>query len=441
MRLFPILAAIVVSGLIYIFVFERDRLTEMLADATGGTETARQGAATAADETPAEDSGPVGVVAVHSTARQFDSAVVLRGDTEADRQVEVRAETSGKVVSDPQRKGAFVEEGDVLCKIDAGTRRAQLDEARARLAEAKARVPEAEAKLPEARARVREAKARVEEAKARLEEAKINANAATKLSEEGFASRTRVAGTQASVRGAEAGVVSAEAGLESARSNLETVAANKEAAKAAVQSARAAVAAAEKEIERLTITAPFAGLLESDTAEVGSLLQPGSLCATVIQLDPITLVGFVPETAVDRIVLGAPATAQLASGRQVEGEVTFLSRAADPTTRTFRVEVEVPNPDLALRDGQTAEIRVSADGKAAHLLPQSALTLNDAGTLGVRLVTENDDARFAPVTLLRDAPTGVWVSGLPERADVIVIGQEYVTDGVRVAATFREVGQ
>jgi multidrug efflux system membrane fusion protein len=123
---------------------------------------------------------------------------------------------------------------------------------------------------------------------------------------------------------------------------------------------------------------------------------------------------------------------------QVNGQVTFLSRSADPTTRTFRVEIEVPNPDLALRDGQTAEILIAAEGERAHLLPASALTLNDEGTLGIRVVGEASAVEFMPVTMLRDTPEGVWLAGLPDAVDVIVVGQEYVTQGVTVAPTFRE---
>ena len=125
-------------------------------------------------------------------------------------------------------------------------------------------------------------------------------------------------------------------------------------------------------------------------------------------------------------------------GKQVQGQVTFLSRSADPTTRTFRVEIEVPNPELDLRDGQTAEILISAEGERAHLLPASALTLNDEGTLGIRVVGPQGAVEFLPVTLLRDTTEGVWLTGLPDKVDVIVVGQEYVTQGVTVAPTFRE---
>ena len=153
------------------------------------------------------------------------------------------------------------------------------------------------------------------------------------------------------------------------------------------------------------------------------------------------LVGFVPETDIGRVDLGATAGGRLTEGGDVIGDVTFVSRSADPTTRTFRVEITVPNPDLRLRDGQTAEIGIQAQGALAHLLPQSALTLDDNGALGVRIVDSDSAAQFREITLLRDTPQGVWVTGLADEVDVIIVGQEYVTDGVPVAPSFEEVIQ
>jgi len=152
----------------------------------------------------------------------------------------------------------------------------------------------------------------------------------------------------------------------------------------------------------------------------------------------LKLVGFVSELDVDKIELGVLAGGRLANGEEVAGRVTFLSRAADPVTRTFRVEVEVANPELSLRDGQTAEILIAAEGRKAHLLPQSALTLNDAGALGVRIVDEGDITGFASVDLLRDTVDGVWVGGLPDEVGVIVRGQDYVSEGVPLAVTWQE---
>jgi multidrug efflux system membrane fusion protein len=413
MRLIPILTAIVVTAGLYFLVIERDAL---MAFARGEDPEAAAPAGAAAAQT-AEVSGDavqaVRVVALRSQAREIDSAVILRGQTEAIRQVEVRAETTAAVISDPLRKGASVKAGDLLCQLDPGSRHATLLEAQARLTEARSRVPEAEA--------------RVEEARARLNEAQINANAARKLIEGGYASESRRAATEAAERAALAGIASAETNVETTRAGIEAAA--------------AAVAAAQREIDRLTVTAPFDGLLESDTAELGSLLQPGGLCATVIQLDTIKVVGYVPEAQVNRVKLGAMAGAELSTGQRVQGTVTFISRSADPSTRTFEVDITVANPDLAIRDGQTADILISADGAKAHQIPQSALTLNNEGKLGVRTVDAASTVGFFPVTLLRDTPEGVWIGGLPEQADIIITGQDFVTAGVVVAPTYREALQ
>ncbi len=421
MRLFPVLLALAVSAVIYLFVMERDLLFATLGVADAPGEAAAAETAPAASETRR-----VSVLAMHSEASQIDTGVVLRGQTEAARQVDVRAETSSTVISEPLRKGAFVEAGQEMCVLDPGTREAQLSEARARLVEARARTTEAEGRVPEANARIAEAEAR-------LEEALTNENVAVQLAADGYASDTRV-------KNARAAVAAARAGLEAAMSGTSSSAAGIDSARAGIQSAEAAVAAAETELDRLTITAPFAGLLERDTAELGALLRPGDLCGTVIQLDPIKLVAFVPETKVERIEVGARAGARLASaaGADVTGNVTFLSRSADPTTRTFRVEIEVPNPELKIRDGQTAEILIQSEGTTAHLIPASALTLNDEGILGVRTVGAESVVAFNKVTVLRDTTDGVWVSGLPDSVDLITRGQEYVTEGVVVDASFEE---
>jgi multidrug efflux system membrane fusion protein len=402
MRPIPILLALLVAAALYVLVFQRDAVF-------GGD----SGEAVAADAPAAVSEGErrVHVVVQRSEARPVEDVVIVRGQTEAARQVEVRAETTGLVVSEPLRKGARVGEGDPLCVLDAGTRQTQLDEAEAQLEEARARIPEAQA--------------RVSEGQARLAEAEIEGNAARSLSEGGFASDTRVASSQAGVEAARATIQSAEAQLQ--------------AAQAGVRSAEASVAAARDELDKLEIRAPFGGLLESDTAELGALLQPGGVCATVIQLDPMKLVGFVPETEVASVEVGAMAGARLATGREVRGEVTFLGRSADEVTRTFRVEITVANDDLAIRDGQTAEIVIRGPGSEAHLLPQSALTLDDDGRLGYRVV-EDGRAAFVPVEVLRDTRDGVYVAGLPPAAEVIVTGQEYVAEGVPVDVTYREPG-
>ncbi|MEM6896857.1 MAG: efflux RND transporter periplasmic adaptor subunit, partial [Pseudomonadota bacterium] len=192
MRILPIITAILVVAFLYVLVFERDMVTGGGTEevAAAPVEEATEGAS---DASPADDR--ISVVVIESVTRLIDSAVQLRGQTEASRQVEVRAETSGQVISEPLRRGAMVEAGQLICQIDEGTRNASLAEARARLAEAEAGVPTSEA--------------RVAEARASLDEAMINDNAASRLSREGFASETRVAQTKAMVEAARASVQAA----------------------------------------------------------------------------------------------------------------------------------------------------------------------------------------------------------------------------------------
>jgi membrane fusion protein, multidrug efflux system len=129
--------------------------------------------------------------------------------------------------------------------------------------------------------------------------------------------------------------------------------------------------------------------------------------------------------------------ARLVSGQDLVGTVTFVARSADPATRTFRVEAQAPNPGAAIRDGISAEILVGLPGVEAHLVPLSALTLDDSGRLGVQSV-QDGRAAFMPVGVLRDDRRGAWVSGLPPELDIIVVGQDFVTDGRPVRVTYRD---
>ena len=104
MKLIPLITAILVTGFLYFLVFEREELIAFAQ--TSGTEAADD-----APETSEEAAGLAKIIrvfALKSEARQIDSAVIMRGETEAARSVEVRAQTSGQVVSEPLRKGSYI---------------------------------------------------------------------------------------------------------------------------------------------------------------------------------------------------------------------------------------------------------------------------------------------------------------------------------------------
>jgi multidrug efflux system membrane fusion protein len=206
--------------------------------------------------------------------------------------------------------------------------------------------------------------------------------------------------------------------------------------KASLDLATAAVRQAEVALKQVDIRAPFAGVFDHRDAEVGAYLAPGAPCGTMIELDPLLLVGDVPETDIGRIKVGAPVRARLVSGETVHGWVRYVAHDADPATRTYRVEVRVPNPGGMVRSGLSAEVEVDAGVGPAHRVPVSTLVLDSAGRQGVRYVTEGGQVAFAPVKILEEGPDGVWVSGLHGQTLVITVGQSYVSEGqkVRIAA-------
>ncbi|HEY5072937.1 MAG TPA: efflux RND transporter periplasmic adaptor subunit [Caulobacteraceae bacterium] len=208
-------------------------------------------------------------------------------------------------------------------------------------------------------------------------------------------------------------------------------------AQADLDSASAAVRQAEVALRQVDIRAPFAGVFDHRDAEVGTYLAPGQPCGTMIQLDPLLIVGDVPETDVGKLRIGDTASAKLVSGATITGRVRFVASDADPTTRTYRVEVTSANPGGRTASGLSAELAVRAGIGAAHKVPVSALVLDAAGRQGVRYVAAGQTVAFAPVTVLEVDPDGVWVTGLNGDASVITVGQSYVSEGQRVRVAAR----
>jgi len=336
----------------------------------------------------------VSVLVQKSNEQEVTNGILLRGQTEAFKSVQVKAETSGSVISQPIRKGTFVKNGELLCELEVGTKSDVLSEAKVALA----------LSLDELDASIHQYELRVQAAERQKSLLK------------------RGVGTEAAVEAAELSASSAETQSLSKRQ--------------AVANVEARINRATTELNNTKIIAPFDGLLESDTAEYGDFMQTGAPCGTLLALNPIKLIGYATETQVSKIEVNTTAGARLISGDTVSGTVSFISRSADPTTRTFLVETTVPNENYEIREGSTADIYISLSGAKGHLLPQSSLTLNSSGVLGVRIAL-NDKAKFIPINIIRDAEEGVWVTGLPDTVDVIIVGQEYVTDNSNIKVSYK----
>ena len=180
------------------------------------------------------------------------------------------------------------------------------------------------------------------------------------------------------------------------------------------------------------VKAPFDGYLETFSVKEGDYLNTGAVCATIIDPDPMRLIGEVSEKEINFVKVGAKAEAELISGKKVEGVVSFVSTSANKGTRTFRVEIDVKNSDRSIRDGVSAQIAIEGDTILAHKISPSILMLGEAGELGIRTVNEDDQVEFKKIDILEDSMEGIWITGLPKNTRIITVGQEYVFQGQTV---------
>ena len=298
------------------------------------------------------------------TAEPMVKDVIVTGRTQASRKVVLKAETEGLVTELTAEKGARVDEGTVLARLEARDRAARRDEARER-----------------------------------VKQREIEYNAAKSLESRGFNSRIKLA---------------------QARADLEA--------------AKAALKQAEVDLANIEITAPFDGIVNGQFIEAGDYVGKGDDVLSIVDLDPVVFCVFFTEQQVADLTVGGPAKATLVNGTELVGKLTYVSPVADQQTRTFLVEIEVPNTDMKIVEGLTARINIPLQERQAHKISPSILTLNDEGQVGVKIVDDEDHVRFKPISIISDSADYMWIGGLPETVRIITVGQDFVVDGQLVKA-------
>ncbi len=203
--------------------------------------------------------------------------------------------------------------------------------------------------------------------------------------------------------------------------------------RSALRQAESQLEAARAEFDRLEVIAPFDGVIDEVMVEQGGTVDSGTPVARLIALDPIIGMGDVNESDLRTIAVGGQAQLRLVTGQEVEGTIRYISRQAQATTRTFSVEVEVPNGDLAVPAGMTTEVLLRGEPVWATPVPRSIVTLDADGVLGVRAVDDDNRVVFYPIDLVDDSMNALLLGGIPEGARIIVGGQNLVGDGQVVA--------
>lgn len=194
--------------------------------------------------------------------------------------------------------------------------------------------------------------------------------------------------------------------------------------------------AAEIELENTKVRAPIAGVIDEVHVNVGEYIDVGLPCATILVLDPLYAQGFVAEEHIGQLSLDTNATVSLPNGESRTGRLDFVSKKADEQSKTFRIEVTLENKDYSLSSGMSATIELTIGTRHAHKVPTSAIVLDSLGSMGVKTVGGDDRVEFHSIDIVREDKDGVWVSGLPNIATIITVGQGLVVEDEQVTVDF-----
>ena len=298
------------------------------------------------------------------SAEEITRTIVVNGKTAPARVVQLAAETDGRVEVIGAERGANVDAGGLIVRLDRRDREA-------RLAQAEAMVKQREVE---------------------------------------FAARERL------------------------KSDSYVSEAQHQEAIALLEAARTELTRAQLDLEYMYVRAPFDGALQSRAVEVGDFVKRGDPIATFVDNRRIIVSADLSEFDASYVAVGNAAEAQLATGERVRGTIRYVAPVADSATRTFAVELEVDNEDGALRAGGTAELMIPSERVHAHRITPSLLTLDDAGNVGLKIVNGDGEVEFVIADIALANGDGVWVTGLPETATIITVGQGFVTAGSSVNA-------
>jgi len=205
-------------------------------------------------------------------------------------------------------------------------------------------------------------------------------------------------------------------------------------------SAIADVKQIEIEIRKTSISAPFESVLDELLVEIGDFVSSGDPIAVLVDDSKIKISADVPQQHISKVNIGQEVEALLLDGTTIRGSVNYISRSANTSTRTFRVEALASNDDNKVKHfGQSARVIVKLGQLQAHKVSPSLLDLDSDGNLLVKSVTEQNKVQANQVSIIRSDDDGLWLSGLPETISLVTVGQGFVSDGDEVDTLGSEI--
>ena len=195
------------------------------------------------------------------------------------------------------------------------------------------------------------------------------------------------------------------------------------------------------EVNDCVLRAPFAGEIAIRAADPGAFARPGTAVATLVDRATVRIVAEVPEADFDVVAPATPVRiVALATGRELRGTIARRSPAADFSTRTVHVEIDIPDPKRSLPVGTTAEITMDVgDPVAATEIPLVAASVR--GEKATVFVVDRNVARKGVYLLKGEKAGSLFVDpALPAGSHVVTEGRALLKDGDRVDAQLEAAG-
>jgi multidrug efflux system membrane fusion protein len=139
----------------------------------------------------------------------------------------------------------------------------------------------------------------------------------------------------------------------------------------------------------------------------------------------------VTENQIAKLKVGQEADINLLNKTQTQGEVRYIASVADEATNTFKIEIAIDNTDRRLLAGLSSEVNIILSKIAAIKISPALLALDEMGNIGVKTVN-NNIVDFTAINIVKSESDGIWLSGLGDQADIIVLGQGFVRAGDQV---------
>ena len=247
-----------------------------------------------------------------------------------------------------------------------------------------------------------------------------------KLSSEGRPERLEQA--KALVKLRESELKSAKA-LEKSQFAPETELRQKESALAL---AKSELVNAELENQYTKAVAPFDGIADRRHVEPGQWVSPGDPLFEVVQIDTLRVTAYIPQQQVANVEIGQSVKLQLLDGRELSGEVSFVSFSANEQTRSYYIEVTADNPKRLRVAGASVTLRIQLLDVNAHQITPALLSLSEHGKLGVYGVDAQQTVVLYPVDVIAIDNNAAILSGLPDRFRLITLGAGFVKLGSKV---------